>query len=374
MLRNLLAILATRRSLRHSLLGASAILAIGVAIILPVRAADRTPPAASPTLPKALSDEEFWQIVSEFSERAGTFQSDNLLSNERWLQHVIPDLVMRARPNRVYVGVGPEQNFTYIAALKPAMAFIIDIRRGNFDLHLMYKALFELSADRAEFVSRLFCKPRPAGLTTKSTIEEIFEAYEKVESSDTLYSRNMRAIVNDLTKTHGFLLSSADILRLQHIFNAIYVYGPGIQYSTTQSAGRRLTREPTYSELMLATDRGGFQHSYLATEEAFAYMKQFETNNLLVPLMGDFAGPKALRSVGRYLTDSGATLSAFYLSNVEEYLRQDDRLKAFCANAATLPIDEASAFIRSARSGTPDFGFELSSELGPMAAQLAACN
>jgi len=71
---------------------------------------------------------------------------------------------------------------------------------------------------------------------------------------------------------------------------------------------------------------------------------------------------------------SGATLSAFYLSNVEEYLRQDDRLKAFCANAATLPIDEASAFIRSARSGTPDFGFELSSELGPMAAQLAACN
>ena len=105
---------------------------------------------------------------------------------------------------------------------------------------------------------------------------------------------------------------------------------------------------------MTATDRGGFQHSYLATEEAFAYVKQFEGNNLLVPLMGDFAGPKALRSVGRYLTNSGATLSAFYLSNVEEYLRQDDRLKAFCANAATLPIDEASAFIRSARSGTPE--------------------
>jgi hypothetical protein len=184
----------------------------------------------------------------------------------------------------------------------------------------------------------------------------------------------MRAIVNQLTKTHQFLLSSADILRLQHIFNAIYVYGPGIQYSTTQSAGRRLTREPTYSDLMLATDRGGFQHSYLATEEAFAYLKRFEGDNLLVPLLGDFAGPKALRSVGRYLASSGATVSAFYLSNVEEYLRQDGRLKTFCANAATLPIDEASAFIRSARSGTPDFGFELSSELGPMAAQLASCN
>jgi len=342
------------------------VLAIGVAAMLPLR-------AASASLPARLSDEEFWRLVTEFSERAGTFQSDNLLSNERWLQHVIPDLVAKATPGRAYVGVGPEQNFTYIATLKPSMAFIVDIRRGNFDLHLMYKALFELSADRAEFVSRLFCRPRPAGLTDKSTIEDIFAAYEKVESSDTLYSRNMRAIVNTLTKTHGFQLSSADILRMQHIFNAIYVYGPGIQYSTTQTAGRRLTREPTYAELMLATDKGGFRHSYLSTEDAFAYMKQFQADNLLVPLMGDFAGPKALASVGRYLTSGGATVSAFYLSNVEEYLRQDGRLQAFCANASTLPADEASVFIRSLRNGTPDFGFELNSELGPMRSQIAEC-
>jgi hypothetical protein len=78
--------------------------------------------------------------------------------------------------------------------------------------------------------------------------------------------------------------------------------------------------------------------------------------------------------VGRYLTSRDATVSAFYLSNVEEYLRQDGRLKTFCANAASLPIDDGSVFIRSARSGTPDFGFELGSELGSMAAQLAACN
>ncbi len=356
----------TRRFLRLSLLIAGAILAIGIATRVPMRAADAA-------LPSTVSDEEFWRLVSEFSERAGTFQSDNLLSNERWLQHVIPDLVAKARPNRVYVGVGPEQNFTYIAALKPAMAFIVDIRRGNFDLHLMYKALFELSADRAEFVSRLFCRPRPDGLTAKSTIDEIFAAYEKVESSDTLYSRNMRAIVNTLTKAHGFQLSSADVLRLQHIFNAIYVYGPGIQYSTTQTAGRRLTREPSYAELMLATDLGGFQHSFLATEETFAYLKRFESDNLLIPLMGDFAGPKALASVGRYLANSGATVSAFYLSNVEEYLRQDGRLRTFCDNAATLPTDEASVFIRSLRNGTPDFGFELHSELGPMGRQIAEC-
>ena len=71
----------------------------------------------------------------------------------------------------MYLGVGPEQNFTYITAVRPRMAFILDIRRGNLQEHLLYKALFELSADRAEFLSRLFSRPRAAGLTTDSTPE-----------------------------------------------------------------------------------------------------------------------------------------------------------------------------------------------------------
>ena len=328
---------------------------------------------AADTLPDRLSDEEFWRLATDFSERAGTFQSDNLLSNERWFQRVVPPLVQRARQNRVYVGVGPEQNFTYIVALKPKMAFIVDIRRGNFDFHLIYKALFELSADRAEFVSRLFSRPRPEGLSAKSTVEEIFSAIASVQPTDTLYSRNMRAIVNHLTKAHQFQLSSADILRMQHIYNAIYVYGPSIQYSTTTNAGRRITREPTYAELMKAADQGGFEHSFLATEDAFEWLKRFETENRLVPVMGDFAGPKALRSVAQYLTERQATVSAFYLSNVEEYLKQDGKQTTFCANAATLPLDESSTFIRSSRSGTPDLGFELVSELAPMQTDLAAC-
>ena len=67
----------------------------------------------------------------------------------------------------MYLGVGPEQNFTYIVALQPKMAFIFDIRRGNMIEHLMYKALFEISTDRADFLSKLFSRPRPAGLDTR---------------------------------------------------------------------------------------------------------------------------------------------------------------------------------------------------------------
>ena len=133
-------------------------------------------PAATPvapvpadlSIPSRLSDQEFWKVVTDFSEPNGYFRSDNLLSNEIWLQYVIPELLSVTKPGQVYMGVGPEQNFTYIAALKPTLAFIVDVRRGNLDLHLMYKALFELSSDRVDFVSRLFARKRPEGLTARS--------------------------------------------------------------------------------------------------------------------------------------------------------------------------------------------------------------
>ncbi len=330
--------------------------------------------AAAETLPSKLADSDFWHIVSDFSERPGTFQSDNLLSNERGLQSVIPDLTRIAKPNGVFIGVGPEQNFTYIAALKPSMAFIVDIRRGNRDLHLMYKALFELSADRAEFVSRLFSRPRPDGLSATSTVTEIFDAYANVEKSAALYAENLRAIVNHLAKNHRFALTGDDLLRLQHIYADFCSFGPDLQYSTTRNpGGGRRRNEPTYSELMVATDREGQARSYLSTEEAFAFVKDFEAANLLVPLIGNFAGPRAIRAVGEYLKDNGATVSAFYVSNVEEYLRRDGTWRNFCFNVGALPLDETSTFIRSVGGGASNPAFTLDQELGAMAADVKSC-
>src|SRR3989440_11345050 len=155
-------------------------------------------------LPARLADQEFWRLVSESSEPDGSFRSDNLLSNELGFQFVVPELARTAKPGRVYMGVGPEQNFTYIVATKPSMAFIVDIRRGNLDLQLMYKALFELSADRADFVSRLFSRPQPDGLGADSTALQIFGAYSKVPASEALYKENLKAIQDHLVQKHAF--------------------------------------------------------------------------------------------------------------------------------------------------------------------------
>ena len=326
---------------------------------------------AAASLPARLSDQEFWRLTSDFSEPDGSFRSDNLLSNESGFQNVIPELTRTAKPGRVYMGVGPEQNFTYIVATKPAMVFIVDIRRGNLDLQLLYKALFELSADRAEFVSRLFALKQPDGLTAKSSVDEIFGAFRNGATSDAMFNTNLQAVNDQLVKKHGFALSTDDLRGIAYVYHAFYLYGPKLQYSSTASFGGGF--QPNYADLMTATDGNGVERSYLASEDNFQFMKDLERRNMLVPVVGNFGGPKALRAVGRYLKEKDATVSAFYLSNVEQYLRQDGIWGNFCASVASLPLDETSTFIRSVRAGNTAPGFGLASELGAMASEVRNC-
>jgi hypothetical protein len=322
--------------------------------------------AADDTLPARLSDREFWKLVEGFSEPDGTFRSDNLLSNELQFQYVIPRLTRMARSGQAYLGVGPEQNFTYIAALRPAIAFIVDIRRGNLDLQLLYKALFAMSADRAEFVSLLFSKPRPPGLTATSTARDIFDAYSTVTASERLYTGNRAAVRNELFTNHRFELSEDDLRGIEYVYRAFFMFGPSIQYSPFGLTGG--TVQPTYAALMAATDESGQARGFLSAEETFAFVKTLQSRNLIVPVIGNFAGSKAIRTVGAYLKQKGATVSVFYLSNVEEYLRRDGIWQDFCANVSQLPIDGASTFIRSVRNPSGDASDGLQSELGSMSA------
>jgi hypothetical protein len=327
--------------------------------------------AAAAKLPLRLTDTEFWTLIADLSEPNGTFRSENLLSNEARFQFVIPDLVEGIRPGGVYMGVGPEQNFTYIAAVKPAIAFIVDVRRGNLDLHLMYKALFELSADRAEFVSRLFSRKRPAGLRHGSTAAQIFAAYAQVESSADLYQRNLRDIQRQLSSRHAFSMTADDVQGVEHVYGAFFQYGPAIQYSSNEGPGAAY--QPTYADLMLATDTNGRTRSYLTSEEGFAYVKELQGRNLVVPVVGNFAGPKAIRAVGAYLQHREATVSVFYLSNVEQYLRLQRSWNTFCANVAALPLDDMSTFVRAGHGGRVARGTAMTAELGAITAEVDNC-
>ena len=313
---------------------------------------------AADTLPNQLADDAFWRLVETASEPSGAFQSENFLSNETGFQAVIPLLKRSTGPDGVYMGVGPEQNFTYIAAMHPKIAFIVDIRRQNMLEHLLYKALFELSADRAEFVSRLFSLKRPAGLSEQSTVGELFRAYLAMPVDNDAFTKNLQDIKDLLLKKHKFELTSEDELDLEHVFTVFHDFGPLINYNsgTGPGGGRRGGGMPDYVELMTAMDRQGEQRSYLASEENYRVIRDLEQRNLIVALTGDFGGKRALRAVGQYLKDHNATVTAFYLSNVERYLfqsngNQNGGWTSFYNNVATLPLDASSTFIRSGGNG-----------------------
>ncbi len=344
---------------------------LGLIGVLSFRQGPGTPVSAE-SLPSHLSDEAFWHLVTDFSEPNGFFRSDNFLSNEVEYQWVIPTLTSTLGTGGVYVGVGPEQNFTYIVALRPKLAFIVDIRRGNLDEHLLYKAFIEMSADRAEFPSRLFARKRPASLASDNAgnagksgaagnvtdIEQLMAAYQHEEPSAELFDRNLEAAKDWLLKHHSFALTADDLSGTEYVYKAFYDGGPDLNYSFPNGGFFRGGNFPTYADLMAETDAHGEHRSYLATEDQFRTLSELEKNNAIVPIVGNFAGPKALRAVGAYLRQHNATVSAFYTSNVEMYLfQQGDDWRKFYGNVATLPVTERSTFIRSVSNRGVRFQF-----------------
>jgi hypothetical protein len=295
-------------------------------------------------LPARLTDAEFWALIQDFSEPAGFFRSDNLVSNEDTFQVIVPELQRVIKPGGVYVGVGPDQNFTYIAATRPAIVFLPDIRRGNLHMHLMYKALMEQSADRADFLSRLFSRKRPEGLSAASTAESLFNAYAEVAPAREQFNQTLQSVVAMLGK-RGFTLDDADVRGIEFILGSFFAAGPFLSYATGPAAGR--SRYPSFAELQMATDATGTTHAYLASEENYRTVRALQQRNLIVPLVANFAGPKALRAIGAWVRGRDAKVTTFYASNVEQYLFQDGVWDVFAGNLGALPLDESGLFIRS---------------------------
>ena len=292
------------------------------------------------TLPQQLSDDAFWALVTELSGAPGSFShSDNLVSNEIRLPHTVRQL--RARGG-VYIGVGPEQNFSYIARVAPTMAFIIDIRQENRNLHLLYKALFELAADRPDFVSRLFSRQRPDQLEGDISASALFDAYHPAKPSSELLANTRAAVRDRLLETHRLPLSAADLESIDYALNAFYADGPDIAYRSRPLG----ERQPSYRALMTAADFSGRPQSYLASDEAFRFVKAQHEKNLIVPVVGDFGKSEgSIVRVGEYVRRHGSQISAFYGSNVQTYL-SNQQLIAFCRSLATLPVSKhGSVFI-----------------------------
>jgi hypothetical protein len=329
--------------------------ALVIAILLSGVALPAASQPQASSLPSQLTDAEFWRIFTEFSEPGGNYPYENFITNEETIQDIMSVLTSVTKPGGVYLGVGPEQNFTYISGLKPKMAFIFDIRRQNAIEHLMYKAIFELSPTRQDFVSNLFSIRATDKVPPTARANGLFLAFDGLKGDKAYYTQNLAAIRNNLAK-HGFALSKDDLQKVEYIYDIFFRAGPQIDYRFESPFPAGMAPAPNYIQAMIDTDADKKAWSFLASEENYNVVRDLQMKNLLIPIVGDFAGPTAVRKVADYVRQRNGIVSAFYVSNVEYYLGGpgtneqapggEASLQRFYQNTATLPVDSSSLFIR----------------------------
>ena len=288
----------------------------------------------------------FASRIEQFSEPSGYFDTDNLMSNERSYLHPLEMLRQRGTSGGVYIGVGPDQNFSYIANLHPAMAFIVDIRRDNMLLHLLFKALFALSRDRAEYLSVLFGRPPPRASDDwrRASVRRLVQYVDSVQPDPARVTSIRRRVDSEILR-FGVPLSRTDRETIERFHRTFVDGGLSLKFQSTGRPPREYY--PSYRELLLETDRNGHEGSYLASEDLFQFVKSMQARDLVIPVVGNIAGTRALAAIGRFMAERGERLSVFYASNVELYLSQDRMFPRFIGNLEKLPYDEGSVIIRS---------------------------
>jgi hypothetical protein len=282
----------------------------------------------------------------------------NLVSNERSYLHVVPALCNPRLHGGAYVGVGPDQNLSYIAHLRPAIAFILDVRRENLLLHLLFKAVFRLCATRIEYLCRHFGRPAPRrpGDWHQASVEDLVAYVD----GTTATSRDRDAALQSVRDTIGALdvpLSAADLDTADGIHRRLIAAGLDLRFETP---GLSILvpdlQRPTYRELLLARDLEGRHRNFLADDASYGTVRELQRNNGIVLVAGNLSGPSALRHIGRTIQARGLTLAAFYTSNAEFYLFANGTFPRFIQNLAHLPRNADSVVVRAV---FPEMGLRL---------------
>ena len=301
---------------------------------------------ARPGPAPALSDPDFAGLVASLSEEGGYFDTDNLISNETSYLHALGPLRRLGVSGGAYVGVGPGQNFSYVAEVRPRIAFIVDIRRDNLLQHLLFKALFESAPTRVEYLALLLGRPAPDDPSAwrERSVEELVGWVDGHAPTQESLARARRT-VDSAVAASGLPLEPGDSATVRRFHDAFVADGLDLRFNTYGRAPRPYY--PTLRQLVLERDLTGEGGSFLADADDYAWLRELQRRNLVVPVVGDLAGDHALRAVGDALRERGEVVTALYTSNVEYYLFRDGTFPAFAANVASLPRDPDAVIVRS---------------------------
>jgi len=309
-------------------------------LILPLAVLAASCPGAEPH-PTA-----FAESVVALSGPGGYFDTDNLISNERSYLHAISDLRIAGVHGGAYLGVGPGQNFSYIAEIEPELAIIVDIRRDNILQHLLYKALFESAPGRLEFLALLTGRPVPDDAVAWRTapLDSILAVLDRWAPSVTS-AESARGIVRDAVAAYGFTLEPGDVEIMDRFHGEFIRDGLDLRFRSHGRAPQFYY--PTLRELLLEVDREGVPSSYMATHDRYDRVRALQLEDRIIPAVADLGGERALEAVAAFLRERQVPVTAFYTSNVEFYLFGGRTFGRWVENLRGLPLSSDAVIIKS---------------------------
>ncbi len=321
---------------------------LGAAAVQPAAAQSATvrAPATAPGRVASIATPEFARLISSLSEPGGYFDTDNLISNESSYLHVMGTLKSEGVRGGAYIGVGPDQSFSYIARLRAELAFVVDIRRDNLLQHLLFKALFNAATNRADYLALLLGRPVPA--SDKSRAEaDVTALVSLIDAAPPTDRSRARAseVVRSQLRTIGVTLSASDQATIARFHGEFMAAGLSLRFTSAGRAPRPYY--PTLRQLLLETDLDGARASYLASEADFQYLKELQQSNLIIPVVGDLGGVSAVRAIGDVLRARGLEVTALYASNAEDYVMRDGKFERYVQNVKALPLATRGVIIRS---------------------------
>jgi hypothetical protein len=289
---------------------------------------------------------EFARLMTRLSEPEGYFDTDNFISNERAYLKILTGLRQKGIHGGAYLGVGPDQNYSYIAELRPHIAIIVDIRRQNALEHLYFKSLFQLSRSRTQFLERLFGRKVDSDSlpSRELSISELLRRIDNGSKNQAFEAEKESEAIGAI-RSWKLDLGRGDYDSIRSVASAFFQNGLDLKFNSYNRPPR--PDYPSYRQLLLETDSDGIQANYLATEERFLFVKQLHQENRIIPIVGDLGGQVALRKTAEELRRRKIPLKCLYVSNVEFYLYGSERWKEYVQNVSYLPRDSDALLIRS---------------------------
>ena len=282
-------------------------------------------------------DQALGKVIFACSEATNARPADNFVSNEDSIPRILGQLARRAEKGGVYLGVGPDQNFSMIAHAEPSLAFLVDFRRRNLLLHLLQRALFALSSNRITYLRRLTSRSPPE-IAHDPHFEHLVEAFQAAPY--------LKSSQPSLIKEVATVLKSLEIIQANEWQDLATMQtrlaGPGLN-----ARFLALRMYPTLASLILAKDREGEPRHFLASESLYKRIRELQVNDRVLPVVGDFAGSHTFLALGEWLRARRFEASVIYVSDVEFFLIRQGRFAAYLANLERIPWSKSALLIRT---------------------------